>query len=173
MFDRFGDWLAAKWDDLKCIEIIPCYDAGVLLRTGKYMKTLPGGDWYFKWPFIEEILTETVVMTTLSLPFQKIETKDKKGLVCAAVLKYEIDDIATYLLKITDQEDALVDMPMGIIREVIEQTDYTDLQSSDKKILARVRNEAKQYGIKILKVTFTTRASMRALVLMHEGLDLG
>src|SRR5262245_61909195 len=85
------------------------YEQGVRLRCGKLHKVFdkPGIKWR-TW-FIDEILQWMVVTTTLNLSEQSVTTKDNKGIVVAAVIKYEVTDIETFLLKVGDQIDALSD----------------------------------------------------------------
>lgn len=173
MFEQFGAWLADRWNDIWPIVVIPCYEEGVRLRLGKHVETLEGGRAYWKIPFVDDILTENILMTTISLPYQKAETKDRVELVVATVLKYRIDDITKYLLEVNEPEDVLMDMPAGIIREEIEKVDRKDVTGQDAEVKRRIRAEAKKSGIFIMEVTYTTRAQLNTMVLMHEGIDLG
>ena len=84
MFDKLVDVLLEWIKEIVPIVIVPAYEDGIILRFGKYYKTMSPGV-YFKIPFFDEILTFHTVMTTLALPAQSLYTSDKQNVVVKGV----------------------------------------------------------------------------------------
>ena len=149
------------------VEIVP-YEAGVVLRRGAYHRTLAAG-WHWKWPVFEMVLEATTCVTTTRLPAQSLTTKDGKGVVAAAIVKYEIKDVKPYLLDIFDQNDVLVDVTMGAIRKAVSSADYLTLMAEppEKAVLDEVRGEVNKYGFKVHRLTFTDFALVRSIRLIQ------
>jgi len=77
MFDKLIDFLLETLDKVLPFFIVNQYDEAVLLRRGLFHKQFKGGI-YFKIPFLDEVISQTVVTTTMQLPAQSLYTKDKK-----------------------------------------------------------------------------------------------
>jgi regulator of protease activity HflC (stomatin/prohibitin superfamily) len=149
--------------------IIPSYEEGVQLRFGKFKKVLHPGI-HFKLPFGDEILHQHVVVTTLSLPAQSLYTLDKQNFVVKGVVKYKIADVKTFLLEVYDAKDALSDMTMSIIKNIVisipaEKCIDPEL---DNLLTKKARVEAKKWGVDIQQVTLTDVAPIRSYRLIND-----
>ena len=118
MLDSLIQWLTSIIEHISPFVIVKQYENGIQLRFGKYMRSLNPG-LYIKIPFIDEILTQHVVLTTLSLPAQSLVTSDNKNIVVEAMVKYKITDAQIFLLEVYDSVDAVSDISQGIIKELI------------------------------------------------------
>lgn len=169
MFDKLIDFLIDTIDKLLPVFIINQYDAGVLLRRGVFVKTLQGGI-YFKIPFLDEVLSHTVVPTTMELPAQSLTTFDKKHVVVKAIIKYKINDIKTFLLEVNDAVDAISDQTQGIIKDIVMNISLNDVSVEiDNTIIIKARREAKKWGIEIDKVTITNIGEIKSIRLFNEN----
>ena len=169
MFDKLIDIIVQWISDILPIVIIPSYEEGVHLSFGKYKKVLQPGI-HFKLPFFDEILHQHVVVTTLSLPPQSLYTSDKQNFVVKGVIKYKIADVKVFLLEVYDAQDALSDMTLGIIKNIIislpaEKCIDPDL---DNLLTKKVRVEAKKWGVDIQQVTLTDVAPIRSYRLIND-----
>lgn len=170
MLDKFFEFITQWISDLLPLVIIPSYEEGVLLRFGKFKKVLYPG-LHFKIPFGDEVLRQHVVVTTLSLPAQSLYTLDKQNFVVKGVVKYKIADVTTFLLEVYDAKDALSDMTLSIIKNIIislpsEKCIDPDL---DNLLTKKARIEAKKWGVEIQQVTLTDIAPIRSFRLINDN----
>jgi regulator of protease activity HflC (stomatin/prohibitin superfamily) len=170
VLERLIELLAGAWDSLRPYEVVECYNKGVVLRFGRYHRTLePGLHW--KWPFVEDVVSVLACITTLPLPPQTLTSRDDVGVVVAAVVKYEIAKPEPYATDIWDQRDVLSDVTMGAVRQAVSAIDYKDLivQPPERVVLEAVRKEVNKYGFRIHAVTFTDLGRVRSLRLIQAG----
>ena len=171
MFDKLIDFLIDMLDKLMPVFIVNQFDKAVLLRRGIYVKTLDGG-MYFKIPFLDEVLTQTYVTTTMNLPAQSLTTRDGKSIVVKAIIKYNIFDVKTLLLETWDAVDAISDTTQGVIKDVIMESNMDEINmETDKAVTTKARREAKKWGVDIEKVTFTNLGAIRSIRLFNEPVN--
>jgi regulator of protease activity HflC (stomatin/prohibitin superfamily) len=170
MFDKLVDLLVNWITDILPVVIIPSYEEGILLRFGKFNKVLHPGI-HFKIPFGDEVLHQHVVVTTLSLPAQSLYTLDRQNIVVKGVVKYKISDVKTFLLEVYDAQDALSDMTMSIIKNVIISipVDKCIDPELDMLLTKKARVEAKKWGVEIQQVTLTDVAPIRSYRLINDN----
>jgi regulator of protease activity HflC (stomatin/prohibitin superfamily) len=170
MFDKLIDVLIQWISDFLPIVIIPSYEEGVQLRCGKFKDVLRPG-LHFKIPFFDEILRQHIVVTTLSLPSQSLYTKDKQNFVCKSVIKYRISNVKMFLLEVYDAKDALSDMTMGIIKDVMTSLPSEKCidPSIDSLLTKKARVEARKWGVEIQQVTLTDIAPIRSFRIINDS----
>ena len=170
MFDRLIDVITEWWAYLMPAIIIPNYEEAVLLRNGKFVKVL-GPGFHVKLPIFDEVISQHVVVTTLSLPAQSLYTQDKQNIVVKGVIKYKIADVKIFLLEVFDAQDALADMTQSIIKNIIITTpleECLDLEL-DNLLTKKVRVEAKKWGVDIQQVTLTDIAPIRSYRIINDS----
>lgn len=167
MLSKLLDVILQFIEDVIPAYTIPIYEKGVRLRNGKprggfglWCKTnencvLEAG-WHWKWSFFDKILTHSVIPSVMELDSQSITTTDNIKVVAHAVLKYEVSDIQTFLLKVNSAKDALSDMSEGIIFNKISTKTWSECRDGGLlgEISRAAKAEAKKWGITILDVTF-------------------
>ncbi len=141
--------ISEYWEIFKVFQIVSPTEGGVHMRNGHYLRTLETGIW-FKLPIVDLFNVTNTALTTMSLATQTINAK-----IVGAIIRYEITDVQKNLLSLWDAEDVLRDTVMGDILYCVER--HPDLTATEvgKRILPRSRNEVKEYGIRIHKITFT------------------
>jgi regulator of protease activity HflC (stomatin/prohibitin superfamily) len=157
MFQPIFDFLYTVWEYVVFWEIVPEYENGIILRYGKYKRTITGSNGLFKnglhfrLPLcIDSYLSASVVTTTLEVASQSLTTKDGKPVVVSAVVKYRIKDVKLFLLEISDQYAAIEDFTQAKIKQVIADRDWVDITAdADKKVTELVRESVEKYGIYI------------------------
>lgn len=166
MIDKLLDFIIEVWEDLLPFVVIPVYDKGVRLRFGLHRDTLEPG-FHFKIPFADNVLTQMVVTATMETE-QTLTTKDGKEAIVKSVIKYDIEDVATLLLKVNDARDAVSDMTRGIIRKEIVKANWAECNSEEieKSILTKARREAKKWGINIIDLTITDLSQSKTVRLL-------
>jgi regulator of protease activity HflC (stomatin/prohibitin superfamily) len=152
MFDKLFELIVRFWDSFAFMVVIKDYEGGVVLRLGKYKRTLAPG-------------------LSMDLRPQTLTTRDGKAIVVSAIVKYRVRGVKEYLLEIWDSADVLKDVTMGSIREVINRTDYSDLGGNaevETDVLEATRKAVNQYGFQIYKVTFVDLGLVRSIRLIGD-----
>lgn len=169
MFDRLFDalWSTIGW--FQCATVVEQFEQGVLLRFGKFKRSLaPGLNWHL--PFgIDEIYTVNVKPTALELAEQSLTTWDDKRIVCRAVLMWSVFDIHKVLLEVEDAESTLGDIALGYVQEMVEDTQWEDIRTKDfrTRLKKRIQTQARKWGITVSSVKFQDLAEARSLRLFN------
>jgi len=169
MFDKLIELLSNWTEQILPVFIIRDYEMGVLLRFGKYNKLLTPG-LHFKIPFVDEVISQHVVVTTLSLSPQSLYTKDKQNIVVKGLVKYRISDVQTFLLEVYDAQDAISDMTQSIIKNIVMDKsleECVDIEI-DNTLTKKARVEAKKWGVEIQQVTLTDLAPIRSFRIIND-----
>lgn len=169
MFDKLIDFLIEIIDKILPFWIIKEYQNGVLLRFGKYKKTLkPGLHW--KIPFADEIITHHIVTTLLSIPVQSLTTKDDQQIVIKAVVRYLVEDVRPVLVEVYDAENAISDVTQSIIKKQIHIRTWKQCNDEDvdNEITKKLRVEVRKWGINIESVTMTDMGIAPSVRLFNE-----
>jgi len=174
MFDKLVDWLISIWESLVPYIIVTQMDNGVRLRFGRFKEILLPGI-HFKLSFFDEVIHQTIVWTTHSMPSQSLTTKDGKDIVIKGIIKYRILDMQTFALEVWDAIDAISDMTQGIIFDIVKDKTWEELQTLDLKplITRKARLEAKRWGIEIETVTLSDLAKIRSIRLLNDNGSIG
>lgn len=169
MFDKLIELLSNWIEQILPFYVVRDYEMAVLLRGGIYKKTSKPG-LYLKIPFLDEVLTKHVVITTLNLPPQSLYTKDKQNIVVKGVIKYRVSDVKIFLLEVYDAQDALSDMTQSIIKSAIMNKTIEECVDNemDNLLTKKARVEAKKWGVDISQVTITDLAPIRSFRLIND-----
>jgi regulator of protease activity HflC (stomatin/prohibitin superfamily) len=169
MFDRLIDLIGNWIEKLLPFFIVMDYEEAVILRFGKFHRVAKPG-LHFRIPFVDEPMTNHVVVTTLSLPPQSLYTKDKQNIVVKGVIKYRIADVQTFLLEVYDAQDAISDMTQSIIKNVIMDKTMDECidPEIDNTLAKKARVEAKKWGVEIQQVTLTDLAPIKSFRLIND-----
>lgn len=168
MFDKLFDFIISQINKIVPIVIIYQYQNGVRYRFGKYIRTLSPGI-YFKIPYLETILHEGSVDSTILLPALSINS-----LVIRASIGYKIIDMGKYYNSVTDTKSALSDLGCVVLRQ-------SCLNNSKEVInglifgtaLCKVlQKEIKNYGIKVNYFEIVELSESRSYKLFNEAVRL-
>ena len=154
MFDKLISLIQQFIHELLPIFIIDEWEEAIILRNGKYIKTVKPG-LYFKIPFFDSVWKHTVITQSIDIPPQSITTADGENVVVKGIIRFSIIDIKTFLTTITKPQDVLTDTTGGMIREIIEDTRWVNIIDIDKRLTSEVGKFVKKWGIKVEKVTLT------------------
>jgi len=154
MFDKLISLIQQFIYELWPVFIIDEWEEAIVLRNGKYIKTVKPG-LYFKMPFFDSVWKHATITQSIDIPPQSITTADNKNVVVKGIIRFTIVDIKTFLLTITQPQDVLTDTTGGMIRDIIEDTEWVNIIEIDKKLTFEVGKFVKKWGIKVEKVTLT------------------
>jgi regulator of protease activity HflC (stomatin/prohibitin superfamily) len=163
MFDKLLDLIISIWDKITFYVIIKQYQQGGLMRYGKLKKILDPGI-YFKIPIIDEIDCYHVLTTAMTLEAQSLTTVDDKEIVVKGVIKYKTSDLSKFFTEVYDAVDAISDVSMGIIKNVISKKTWQECREEtlDNEITKKVRVEARKWGIEVEAVTLSDLSKMKS-----------
>jgi regulator of protease activity HflC (stomatin/prohibitin superfamily) len=163
MFDKLLDFIIQMWEKLTFFTIVKQYQQGAWLRVGKLRKIV-GPGLYFKIPLLDEIDCYHVLTTAMTLDAQSVTTKDEKEVVAKGIIKYKIADLSKQFTDVYDAVDAISDVSMGIIKNIISKKTWEECKEEnlDNEITKKVRTEAKKWGIEVEAVTLSDLSRMRS-----------
>lgn len=167
MFEWLKDLLASGGTLLSPVCMVRAWQGGVILRYGRWHRTMTPG-YYWKIPFFEDyVLTETCD-TTERLQPQSLMTKDDVSVVVSSIVKYAIRDVQKYVCDVYDQKDVLADTTMGAIARAVRDHTYEELQQGEveKDALTAAKRGAGKYGFEVIQLTLTDRARAKSLRLV-------
>jgi regulator of protease activity HflC (stomatin/prohibitin superfamily) len=170
MFDKLIDIIIGFLDGLKAWAVVNAYQEGVVLRFGRYHRTLnPGIHWVI--PLAETVEEVVMVPTTITLPAQTITTKDGKVVVAKAMVKCRVADSRVYTVEVYDAKDALSDTTCGIIFDTVHGMDMAAINemSLSSTVTVAAKKEARKWGMSVLAVTFTDFGEVTTVRLINEG----
>ena len=169
MLDKLWEFLGQFWDTIKFFAIISVFERGVHLRWGKLVRVLEPGMWW-KFPVIDEFMTDIVVPTTNPLHEQTLTTSDGLTVVIRGVVTKSVVDIVKILLQAEDQEGVMADTCYAAISEATVNSTWAEIQTEAfvKNITKRARKRARKYGINIIELRPMDLVKLRAYRLIGE-----
>jgi len=168
MLDKLIQFILDQIVHIVPLTIILQFNNGVKYRFGKYVKTLKPGI-YFKFPYLERILQEQAVDTTILLPAISVNNYVARGSI-----GYKITDMGKYYNKVYNTKSALSDLGCVILRlacmvnerDVIVQEDFGDY------LRQLLQKEVRNYGIKINFFELAEFTDSRSYKLFNENIQL-
>lgn len=167
---RLLEWAGEKWRDyLSPVVVLRCYEAGVLLRLGKYSRDLETG-WNWKLPIIDEVHTVIKTVDTFHVAAVDITTLDGKQVSVEPIIKFEIVDPKKYIIDVNAAGDNLHDVTRGIIADYLTDCEWEEIKK--KTTLTEIKNKLKgecdELGVKVYKVYFGRIVTTRMFTVFKE-----
>jgi regulator of protease activity HflC (stomatin/prohibitin superfamily) len=171
MLDKLLELLAGIWHDLIPIEVVPPYSGGVQLRMGALLRVLGGGRWYWKIPFVDNVMTENTVPRTERLTGLATTTADGKAIGFDAVITYRISDVQKAILDVHDLKDAIADSCAGVIGTELSNVSWVHIINGDMvdSLTAACRKRGWKWGVEIQLVQLTGVAPVKNLRVSLSG----
>jgi regulator of protease activity HflC (stomatin/prohibitin superfamily) len=169
MFERLLELVLGVWDSAVPWVVVNAYENSVVLRLGKYHRTLtPGLHW--KLPFADDPNGVNMSTTTLRLPPQTLTTQDGIGVVVSVIVKYKVVDPRPYVTDVWDQVDVLADTVMGATRLAVADATWKELAENppEKVVAASTRKQVNKYGFRVEAITFIDLGRVRSIRLMGD-----
>lgn len=171
MFDKLLDFLVSIWRELIPVTVLHPYIGGVQLRMGRVLRVLEPGGWYWKVPFVDDVLTDHVVPRTERLTGLATTTSDGKAIGFDAVVTYRISDIQKATLEVHDLKDAIADSCAGIIGTELSNMAWMDIVHGNtvESLTASCRRRGWKWGVEIQQVQLTGVAPVKNLRVSLSG----
>jgi regulator of protease activity HflC (stomatin/prohibitin superfamily) len=153
MFDKLIDLVVTFIHDILPFKIVDQWEAGVHLKIGRFYRVVsPGLNW--KVPFFDKIWVTPIITQTVNLTPQTLTTLDERSVVLTSIVRYHIVNVHSFLLTVMHANDVLVDTTQGIIRDIVETTNWEDLVDLTNIVTPEVNNEVAKWGIVVEAVKF-------------------
>ena len=167
MFDKLIQLLQNFGKDLLPFFVVDMWEKALVLRFGKFEDIKEPG-LHFKIPFVDSVWHQTVVTQSIHLHPQSITSLDYRNIVVRAIVRYDISDCYLFLTKLSHPTDVLVDTTGAMIREIIEERNWEDLNDVEEELTQTIGNKVKEWGINIEKVTLTDLAEINSLRVISD-----
>jgi len=163
MFDKLFELIKTIWNELVFWIIVSEMESACILRFGKFHRVVKGGI-YFKMPFADSVYQCFTVTQTTHLNPQTLTTKDDKSVVVKAIVRFHIDNIQDYTLKVWDAHDAIGDTVQGIINNSVKNLDWEEvLDGIEEDATQKAQEILSEWGIKVEKITLSDLALIKTI----------
>lgn len=177
MIDRLVDLLIASLRLFQAFVVIADYERGVVLRFGRFHRTIaPGFHWII--PFrCEHVLSTNVVPETMNVGPQSLTTADGQSVTLGTVVTFEIEDAKRFLLEVEGANQVIEDAAYGAQARVVMARTWEALMQADlpNELSKEVRKRARAYGVRVIDVQVSdfTRAKTLRLMLNQSPIAKG
>lgn len=165
MLTKLVDLFLQFLDAFRFLQIIKAWEVGVVLRFGRYHRTIePGLHWVIPL-WIESTTVEWSVPVVKPLVPQSLTTADGVPVVLSAVLTYRVQNARKLVCEVGGHESALQDAATGVIASYVTSEAWDGLQSEDflKRLTAAVHRQARPWGLAVQRVAFADIAKCRTI----------
>jgi membrane protease subunit HflK len=172
MFNKLVEMLTCVISKLPHFVTIPPDEQAVVLRFGKYVKTLDeGGHYLFHWPLIHTVMQVVCTRQLIDIDKQDILTNDGRSITLNASVEYVIDNPYKALLSVNDYDESLQELAGDLFRQIIMKRSLAECIEEVEEIRMEVfegleRVALCQYGVSVLDVyipTFTKAITIRLI----------
>jgi len=168
MLDRLIDLFIRFVRLFQFFTVMNEFERGVVLRLGKYNRTLgPGFHWLIPF-YIDIYYFANVVPESYDVRNQSLTTADGIQVAVGIVLFYGISDIRKFVIEVEDAESVLINASKGVVAGIITSYDYDELVMMDlaQEIYPEIAAKALNYGIDVREVAISDFCKARSLRLM-------
>ena len=94
----------------------------------------------------------------IDVEMQDVTTKDGKPLTINMSIEYTVKDVKKALLNVLDYDDNLQEIAGDSMREAVGRSDKAGIDIDDvaDEVLGYITKDAKQYGVKVIRVLMPT-----------------
>jgi regulator of protease activity HflC (stomatin/prohibitin superfamily) len=169
MFDKLIDLVVTFIHDILPFKIVDQWEAGVHLKLGKFYRVVsPGLNW--KLPFFDKIWVTPIITQTVNLSPQTLTTLDERSIVLTSIVRYHVVNVRSFLLNVMHANDVLIDTTQGIIRDIVETTNWDDLVDLTDIVTPKVNEEVAKWGITVETVKFPDLGEIKTYRIIGDGI---
>lgn len=165
IFEKVFDLVVDIFDWLIPFQVIDEYEQAVVLRWGRYHRTVgPGFRW--KWPFgMESVREDTVVRRVAYGDVQSCDSRDGIPVNLSVIVVFYVGNIKRWMLEVDDPEDAVLDISYGVVEENIGKHDWKQIKEPSFKetVFNEIKNEGINWGARVIEVKFADRSKSKAI----------
>lgn len=145
------------------------YEAGVILRLGKYHRNLKKG-WNWKMPLFEEPWTCVIKPETVETKKFTVTTKDNHTVTMSIIGQYSIIDPKKWLLEANDAASNVMHHLVMVAADYITDYDYEKLKKDTayNPIRKKLNKEIEYLGAEFLIVGYGSIAKTTPISLINN-----
>lgn len=154
------------WETLGWLQIctfIDEWEEGVLLRRGKFVRTVqPGIAWHLPLT-IDAITVMNVKPDSMQLAEQVLTTRDGCKIVISVNMLWSIFDIKKCVIDVDNAAATLQDIALGYVHDLVEDTDLYEISTKAfrSELKRRIQKQARKFGIAVSTVKIANFAETR------------
>jgi regulator of protease activity HflC (stomatin/prohibitin superfamily) len=169
MFGQLIDFILRFITGAVPFTIIPPWAAAIVVRFGHVVKQRGPGI-QFHMPWFTVVLHTPVTTQAIRPPKQTVTTKDGFTVVAGLVLRFQISDVRKFTVDLFEAKDAMEDVPCGVLRAVIKEHTWAELQDIDldNELSIRIRSQLKRWGIHLEQAALADFGRIRSLRLLLD-----
>lgn len=172
--DGLGEWIKDTVnqfaDYIKPWTLVNQYEEAIILRFGKYHRTLKPG-LHPKWPLAEYHISAQVKEETIEGKAINITTADGKTISMSGIVTYDVEDIRKFLLDNNDSVSNLGHIIRAKMSEHLEDVRWEDIKKKTTRNAVRrlLTTEALDLGVKVKDFDFGDKCEIRAYKFFTDG----
>jgi len=174
MFERLIDLLVEFIELFQFFVYIDEFEGAVVLRAGKYHRTLgPGAHWII--PFgVEDLIDVNTKPEPLYCDPQSLHTKDQYLVNIQIGFTYRVTCPKTFLLDYEDTEGAIAMLISGSVTTAVHRTKWNDLRRGVwlRSLKTQANRIANKRGAEVEEIIVQDLANGDANRLWIEGVEL-
>jgi hypothetical protein len=173
LFERLFELIQAWFRYLIPWAILGDDECGLIRRLGCYHRDMSPG-WNWKWPVLEQAMTECSALDSDVLREQTLTTRDGHQVTLRGVLTYHVVDARKYIIGVDSAESVINDVGSSVIAEVVPGIDLKDVlqgESFNVLLLRKVRARAKKWGVAVDSFGLVDRVATRTYRIIGMSSD--
>lgn len=174
MLDKLIDLIIQFIQLFQIYTFVDQYERGVVLRCGKYHRTLePGIRWMLPFEF-ERVITTNVKPEPCGFGIQSLHTSDGYAVNIQMGVIFNVEDVKQYLLEIEKPDTVIAVACSGLVADRIQGSSWDDIASPAfvKSLKPGMNRIAKRCGCRITDVYIQDCSSGEAMKYWHEGINV-
>jgi len=171
IFDLFLQFI----ESFRFLRIVKVWETAVVLRLGRYHRTLSPG-LHFIWPFhVEAVVAEWTVPYPRQLPPQPLTTADGVQCVLTAVVTTRCVNAERLVCLSGGHESAILDSAGGTIADHVARAAWPDLVTPEFRagLVKDMDKASREWGLQTMRVQLVQLSKARPVVIVgHKPTDL-
>jgi regulator of protease activity HflC (stomatin/prohibitin superfamily) len=166
VLDKLIDLIIQFVELFRFFVVIDHYQRAVVLRLGKYHRTLePGLHWVI--PMAEDALVDNIKVRTIHMGDQILTTTDGHSVIVAGIIRWTISDIRKALLEVDGLDDVYRDIVITTIAETVEGKTLEQLwgPAITEELTKKARKMGWRYGVEVESLTLGNKAQTISITL--------
>ena len=133
----------------RCFQVVDEDEGAVVLRLGRYYRTLTPGFWWILPFYIDRARVKRVLEDTTDLVSQNLTTADDRPVSISVAIRHRIVDTRKALIEAGDFEQCLRDSSIGAVGELVSELTYDELRAitTRRKLKNQVAKNLERWGI--------------------------
>lgn len=159
-------WILEQFEQyIMPFQLIHVWEKGVLFTLGKNPKLL-GPGLRFKFPFVQQIYTENVMLNTMCPKAIHATTTDGKTVSIEPAIEYEITDPIAWICEVNEATSNLHDITRSVVSDYVTDATWEDVKkkASNTEIRKKLNNKVKGMGCKVTDVMLTNMCISRVII---------